>query len=81
MDTKLNEDYNNPLPSTDFCDPNEDELLIAEKFIREDEKEKIRFSIKGIVSFVEKISDEDLYNWVPLYNKNDLVINYQNGVN
>ena len=68
-----------PLTTTNQTD-NNDELLIDEKFIREEEKDKIRFSINGIVSFCKKITDEELYDWISLYNKNDLVIDYQNGV-
>jgi len=55
-------------------------LLIDEKFIREDEKGKITFTKNGIIRFVNEISNEEQYNWIPLYNKNDLIIQYQNGV-
>ena len=79
MDRGLFSEQKLSLPSTNQRDKN-DELLINERFIREDEKEKIRFSKNGIICFINKISDEDLYDWITLYNQNGLEIYYQNGV-
>jgi regulator of extracellular matrix RemA (YlzA/DUF370 family) len=70
----------NSSPIKPILKDKDDELLIDEKFIRQEEKGMITFSKNGIISFIEKISNEDLYNWIPLYNKDNLVLHYQNGV-
>ena len=55
-------------------------ILVEEKFIREEEKDIIVFSINGLIKFIEKITNEDMYQWILICDKNNLTIHYQNGV-
>ena len=59
----------------------DDLILIPEKYIREEEKELLCFSKNGIVSLFETLrKDSDSKEWIKICNRNNLVIDYKNGV-
>lgn len=49
-----------------------DELLIDDKFIRDDERKHIRFSKLGIITFINSLVTD--VNWELLYNENDITL-------
>ena len=57
-----------------------DKILIEERFIRNDEKDFITFSKNGIINFLKSLDNENSVPWIPLYNKNNLILHYRKGV-
>ena len=55
------------------------QILIPEKYIRDDEKDKIVFSKEGLYRFYEEINNENNH-WNVLYNKGSLKISSTMGV-
>jgi len=55
------------------------QILIPEKYIRDDEKDKIVFSKEGLYRFYEEINNDN-NNWNVLYNKGSLKISSTMGV-
>ena len=74
--TTNSKEYN----SIELIDDN-DELLIPEKFISKDERNKITFTKNGIIKFLNEIAKETTSKWVPLFNKDGLILHYRTGVN
>ena len=61
------------MPSTDDEDEKlSDELLIDDKYVRDDEKNKIRFSKLGILTFINTLTTD--INWELLYDENDITL-------
>lgn len=55
------------------------QIIIPEKYIRDDEKDKIIFSKEGLFKFYEELN-KDFSNWLVMYNKGNLKIVSKMGV-
>jgi vacuolar-type H+-ATPase subunit I/STV1 len=79
MNQKLNEinNQNNKSNEVDQLDI----LLIPQNYVRDDEADKIKFTTRGILNFIDEIRKENNDGqWINIYKKDGLVVDYKNGV-
>jgi len=65
----LNQSSINKSSKYNYTNKEYDKILISEKFIREDEKEFITFSKKGILKFIDSLNEYNDYTVI--YDKNN----------
>lgn len=79
MNQKLNEINNQNTKSNEVDQL--DILLIPQNYVRDDEADKIQFTTRGILNFIDEIRKENNDGqWINIYKKDGLVVDYKNGV-